>query len=116
MLAHDRVLNGETAKRGADLAIDVAHVGIALAELHQHVVPGKIASGGVEEAVLGKLRLAWAVLEGRVIDDEGQLGMVEGGFFDVGGIGKMSERARLRGVTFVDAENLEAELFGLLVE
>ena len=91
--------------------VDVVHLGIALLELHEHVMPGEIAGRRVVEALLFELRLARVMLEGGVVDDEGQVGMVQSGLFHVGRIRQVAQRRRLRGVSFVNAEELHAELF-----
>ena len=63
-----------------------------------------------------ELRLVRAVLDGRVVDDERQLGVVEGRLLDVGGVGQVAQRRRLCGVALVHAEDLHPQLFRLLVE
>ena len=90
--AHLGMLDRQAAEGRADLGVDVVHLRVALLDLHQHVVPGEVAGRRVVEAVLLELRLAGAVLDGGVVDDEGQVGMVERRLLDVGGVGQVAQR------------------------
>ena len=98
-------------KSRADLGIDVVHLGIAPLDLHQHVVPGEVAGRRIVDSRRFELRLARAVLEGRVVDDEREVGIVERGLLHVRGVGQVAQRARLGCVALVDAEYLHAAAF-----
>ena len=100
----------------ADLAVDVVQARIASLDVHQDLVPGEVSRARVEEARLRERRLGRAVLEGRVVDDEGEVRVLQRRPLDVPGIGQVAEAARLGREALVHAHLRLAELARHLVE
>jgi len=79
-------------------------------------VPGEVARGRIEEAALVEFRLARAMLDSGVIDDEGQIRVIERRFFHVGRVGHMAQGSRLRCITLVDTKQFKPQLSRLFVK
>src|SRR5205807_2145825 len=93
MHGHGRIGNGQDIKEAANLRIDVVDLRIALLDVHKDVVPGKVASLGIHGG--GIFRLVGPMLDGRVINDEVEIGVVERRLLHVFGVGQMAKNAGL---------------------
>ena len=103
-------------EEAADLAEHVVHLRISLLDIHQNVVPCKIAGRGIV-AVRGlPVGFIRSVLKRRVIDHKVEIGVLKRGLLDVFRIGKVTQRPRLIGVAFVNAHQLEAALACFFIE
>src|SRR5262249_37343654 len=71
---------------------------------------------GIPVVGLLPIGLVGAVLYGGVVNDEGDVGILQGGFLDVLRVGQVAENSRLVRVALVHRENLQPALAGFLVE
>ena len=89
---------------------------IANLDVHQDIVPAEIAGFGVVPFGIFELGLTRPVFERRVINDEGQVLVVERRLFDILRICQLPKRARLIRISLVHAESLHAAFTRFLVK
>ena len=79
-------------------------------------MPKEVAGFGIKKIGVFGFGFAGTVLQCAVIDDEGKVGVIQGGLFQIAGMGEVAERAGLSGKAFVNAEDFQSQFGGFFIE